>query len=261
MNVMRLHDPNHHTLEYVTAVILAGGLGTRLREAVSDRPKVLAQINDRPFLAYQLDQLAAADIRQVVLCTGYMGNMVREAFGNVYKTIALTYSQEPEPLGTAGALRLALHHIKSDPILILNGDSYTHIDLEAYSAWYTDRYTPNAIALISVDNSSRYGCVEIDAQSRITSFVEKTGAHVPGLINAGVYLLRREVIAAIPSGRVVSLEREIFPELIEKGLFGYTSHGRFIDIGTPESYQEASNFFAMLRKEIITPNTQTNAGG
>ena len=108
----------------VTAAILAGGLGTRLRSVVKDRPKVLAEIRGVPFLTYLLDQLAAAGVRDVVLCTGYMGEQVRSAFGDSYGGMCLSYSQESSPLGTAGALRLALPLFKSSSVLVMNGDSF-----------------------------------------------------------------------------------------------------------------------------------------
>jgi D-glycero-alpha-D-manno-heptose 1-phosphate guanylyltransferase len=108
----------------VTAAVLAGGLGTRLRSVVDDRPKVLAQVHARPFLMFLLDQLAAADFRSVVLCTGYLGEQIQRTFGETYKCLRILYSQEPKPLGTGGALRFALPQITSDPVLVLNGDSF-----------------------------------------------------------------------------------------------------------------------------------------
>ena len=133
-------NPNNpSTLANTTAVILAGGLGTRLRDAVANRPKVLAKVGPRPFLSYLLNQLAAAGIRHVVLCTGYMGQMVREAFGSKYRTMTLEYSLEPAPIGTAGALRLALPLLRSDPVLVMNGDSYCEADLGAFATWLQGR--------------------------------------------------------------------------------------------------------------------------
>lgn len=233
-------------LANTTAVILAGGLGTRLRGAIADRPKVLAMVGLSPFLSYLLDQLAAAGIRHVVLCTGYMGKMVCEAFGSMYRTMTIEYSFEPAPLGTAGALRLALPLLRSDPVLVMNGDSYGQVDLGAFSVWWREQPIPDALLLTHVPDTARYGCVEIDAQARITRFVEKTGSHVPGFINAGIYLLSRALVESIPEGRAVSIEREIFPGAIGKGLSGFIYRGGFIDIGTPASYREAKTFFATL---------------
>jgi len=248
-----MQNPNNPTtLANTTAVILAGGLGTRLRDAVADRPKVLAKVGPRPFLSYLLDQLAEAGILHVVLCTGYMGQMVREAFGSTYRTMTLAYSPEPAPLSTAGALRLALPLLRSDPVLVMNGDSYCDTDLGAFAAWFQGRYARHALLLTHVADTARYGHVEMDADGLITRFVEKTGSHVPGFINAGIYLIGRELLGTIPEGRAVSLEREIFPSIIGKDFAGFSNQGQFIDIGTPESYQEAEAFFAnVIAKDIF----------
>ncbi len=235
---------DNNSLAGTTSIILAGGKGTRLSGTVNDRPKVLAAVNGRPFLVYLLDQLKAADVRCVVLCTGYMGDMVRESFGRDYDGMALAYSHETVPLGTGGALRLALPLLNSDPVLVMNGDSYCQLDLETFFVWRREQHMPNAMVLTFLDDVARFGSVEMDGRNRITRFREKTQKRSPGFINAGVYLLTRESIARIPSDRPVSLERDIFPTLIEEGITGFQSRGRFIDIGTPDSYREAETFFA-----------------
>jgi NDP-sugar pyrophosphorylase family protein len=240
-------NPNNpSTLANTTAVILAGGLGTRLRDAVANRPKVLAKVGPRPFLSYLLNQLAAAGIMHVVLCTGYMGQMVREAFGSKHRTMTLAYSHEPAPIGTAGALRLALPLLRSDPVLVMNGDSYCEADLGAFATWFQGRCVRHALLLTHVADTAHYGHVEMDADGLISRFAEKTGSHAPGFINAGIYLLGRELLGTIPEGRAVSLEREIFPSIIGKGFAGFPDQCPFIDIGTPASYREAEMFFATL---------------
>jgi D-glycero-alpha-D-manno-heptose 1-phosphate guanylyltransferase len=229
-----------------TAVILAGGKGTRLSGTVDDRPKVLAAVNGKPFLSYLLGQLKAAGIRRVVLCTGYMGDMIRESFGIEYDGMALAYSHESIPLGTGGALRLALPLSDSDPVLVMNGDSYCQVDLEAFFLWRRERDIPNAMVLTFLDDVARFGSVDMDGRNRITRFREKTEEISRGFINAGIYLLGKKAISRIPADRPVSLEREIFPALVEEGIGGFQSRGRFIDIGTPESYRGAEAFFADL---------------
>jgi NDP-sugar pyrophosphorylase family protein len=228
------------------AVILAGGKGTRLSGTVADRPKVLAAVSGKPFLSYLLDQLKAAGIRRVVLCTGYMGKMIHESFGSEYNGMALTYSHETVPLGTGGALRLALPLFDSDPVLVMNGDSYCQADLGAFFLWRREQDIPNAMVLTLLDDVARFGSVEMDGRNRITRFREKTQEMSRGFINAGIYLLSSKSIARIPEDRPVSLEREIFPTLVEEGIGGFQSRGRFIDIGTPESYRGAEAFFADL---------------
>jgi histidinol-phosphate phosphatase family protein len=231
-------------LSSVTAAVLAGGVGTRLRSKVWDRPKVLAEVAERPFLAYLLDQLAAAGCRSVVLCTGYLGEQVECAFGNDYGPLHLVYSREQTPLGTGGALRLALPHIKSDPVLVMNGDSYCDIDVNAFWNWHGRRQVPASIALTRVGPSERFGRVKIDADARVTEFAEKQGGGEPGWINAGIYLLSQKLIRSIPEGASSSLERNVFPQWVGRGLMGYMSLGRFVDIGTPDDFVAAQNFFS-----------------
>lgn len=227
----------------LTAAILAGGLGMRLRSMVADRPKVLAEIRGRPFLAYLLDHLAAAGFRHVVLCTGYLGERVRAAFGDSYGDLRLVYSLETAPLGTAGALRLALPLLQSDPILVMNGDSFCDAKLDSIWEWHRTRRANASVVLARVSDTARYGRVHTAADGTILSFAEKSKQTGPGWINAGIYLLARSLLLTIPSNRVVSLENDLFPNWIGQRFYGYQCQGRFLDIGTPESYQAAEHFF------------------
>ncbi len=232
-------------IEDTTAVILAGGLGTRLRDAVADRPKVLAEINGRPFLAYLLDHLADAGIRRVVICTGYMADSVQHAFGNSFREMELRYSREEQPLGTGGALRLALPLITSDPALVMNGDSSCDVDLALFAKHHTESGASVSLVLTQVEDVSRYGVVDTDTNGAVTSFIEKGARQGAGLINAGIYLMARNIIHSIPEGNNVSLEREIFPLQIGHGLSGFFQPSRFIDIGIPSDYHAASAFLVV----------------
>lgn len=233
-------------LENVTAVILAGGRGTRLRPVIADRPKVLAEVGGRPFLAYLLDQLAATGVRDVVLCTGYLGEKIRATFGKSYnKILHLAYSQELSPLGTGGALRLALPYFNSRCVLVMNGDSFCKANLSVFWSWH---YTKNANAtllLAKIADTKRYGRVEVNSEGVVLRFDEKLALQGSGWINAGIYLINYSLIAKIPTDHVVSLEHEVFPIWINRGLYGYRSDGEFLDIGTPESYAKAERFFAL----------------
>jgi D-glycero-alpha-D-manno-heptose 1-phosphate guanylyltransferase len=270
----------------ITGAILAGGLGTRLRSVVSDRPKVLALVRGKPFLAYLLDQLGEAGIRRVVLLTGYKGEQIEETFGSRYGDIQLEYSAETEPLGTAGALRLALPKLFAAPtsngdqaagtVLMLNGDSFCAADLNEFRAFHGQYHTnpkrergsqitPSlalrvgvtsssieslgtggaSLVLTSVPDTSRFGKVEVAPDDRVERFVEKQEAGGAGWINAGIYLIPRNLIEQIPAGRPVSIEREMFPAWSQSGnLRGFRGQGEFLDIGTPESYRAAEEFFA-----------------
>ncbi len=225
-------------------IILAGGMGRRLRQVVADRPKVLADVAGRPFLTRLLDQLLAADVASVVLSTGYMAEMIEAKIGTHYHRLPIRYSRETEPLGTGGALRLALQKTRSDPLLALNGDSFCDADIRELCAFHHQKKARATLLLTSVQDTSRFGSVETDANGAVIRFEEKGGASTPGWINAGVYCLAREVISSIPAGRAVSIEHEIFPKLMGAGLYGIRVRGAFIDIGTPHSYAEAERFFA-----------------
>lgn len=229
-------------LARIPVAILAGGLGTRLRPSIGDHAKVVAAVGGRPFLAHLLDQVAAAGFRDIVLCTGYRAEEV-EALGASHGPLRLRYSREAEPLGTGGALRLALPQLDGDDVLVLNGDSFCEVDLPAAWAWHRARGSEATLVAVEVADASRYGRVEIDASDRVVRFTEKQEDGRPGWINAGIYLLATRRIAALPSGRALSLERDALPEWAGGALYGYRVRGRFIDIGTPGAYSAASLFF------------------
>lgn len=238
------------TLAKIPALILAGGLGTRLRSAVPDMPKVLAPVAGRPFLLHLLEQLADASLRNIILLTGYRGNEVEQTIGNRCGPLRIRYSQEKSPLGTGGALRQALDLISphggtaSSTILLMNGDSHCGLDIDYLWRQHRRTRAELTMALAQVDDASRFGLVQMDGDDRVTGFIEKRATAGPGWINAGVYLLDREWIAEIPAGQPSSLERDWLPRWIERGrMFGHRSAGSFVDIGTPESYADAERFF------------------
>jgi len=239
-------------LQQMTAVILAGGLGTRLRTVVADRPKVMAEVHGRPFICYLLNQLTVAGIRRIVLCTGYMAETVRALLGDRYNGAELLYSVESKPLGTGGALRLALPLLTSDPVLVMNGDSFCAVELRQFAAEHSRRRAAASLALAEVTDISRYGAVTTAPNGAVTSFEEKGAREGKGLINAGIYLLARDRIAAIPPDEMISLERDIFPGLIGSGLYGSAQSGKFIDIGVPEDYRAATAFFG----DIVIPGEE-----
>lgn len=229
----------------IEAAILAGGLGTRLRAALGDRPKALAPVAGRPFLSYVLDRIAAAGVRRAVLCTGYLGEQIEAAFGDRYGDIELVYSRETAPRGTAGALHLALPLLKSDPVLVLNGDSHCDVDPADLIAWQRRRDTISTGSLLVtwVEDAARYGSVDLADDGSIVAFREKDGVAMPGWINAGVYLLSRGLLMSIPDG-VASLEHDVLPRWVGCGLDAYAVKAPFVDIGTAASYADAE---ALLR--------------
>ena len=239
-------------LANITAAILAGGRGTRLQSVLADRPKGLAPVRGRPFLSYLLDQLVAAGVQEVVFCTGYRGEQIRETFGDDYRSLRLLYSQEDVPLGTAGALRHASSFFKSESVLVMNGDSFVDANLRDFWNWHRGLGAVATMMVIKVQDSGRYGRVQMDTGGHLIGFREKGEDHGPGWINAGIYLFRRAFLEGIAAGGVVSLERDVFPAWIGHGLYAYRNHGGVLDIGTPEAYASAESFFARLsRKRFV----------
>jgi NDP-sugar pyrophosphorylase family protein len=227
----------------ICAAILAGGFGTRLRQTVPDRPKALAPVAGQSYLTHLLDQLQGFGIRDVVLCTGYLGDQVKEAIGERYGDLRIEHSREREPLGTAGALRLAQSRFRSDPVLVMNGDSYCDEDFAEFLAWHRCRGAAASLIVAQVQDVSRFGRVQVSADGYVRRFEEKGGGSGPGWINAGIYLLGKEFLSRIPCIAPLSLEMDLFPAWIDRGLHGFRSLARFIDIGTKESYAEADRFF------------------
>jgi NDP-sugar pyrophosphorylase family protein len=235
------------SLMNVPALILAGGLGTRLRTALSDRPKVLAPIDGQPFITRVLDQLIIAGIRDVTFCTGYLGDALPRTLGKDYGPLRLSYSQEPTPLGTAGAIALAARGIASRQMLVLNGDSYCAFDAESLLTCHIDNGAIATLLTVREENVSPYGSVEIDERGAVLAFREKNESAKPGLVNAGVYSLTHDILRDVQPGRAVSLEREIFPNWVGRGLHAMSCDGPLLDIGTPETYARAQAYFAKCR--------------
>ena len=227
----------------VSAIILAGGLGTRLRGVAPGLPKVMAEINGKPFITYLLDQLAEAGIERVIISTGYKAEIIEETVGSSYKEIQINYSREESPLGTAGALRLAIEVVDVSLCLVMNGDSFVEFDPISMLMFHIDMGAEITILVKKVDDTKRYGAIEMNAKHEIIRFKEKGSARGLDLMNAGVYFMETSALEIIPDKTPCSLEYDFFPTMSGKGLYGCKTEGRFIDIGTPESYAQAEKFF------------------
>jgi NDP-sugar pyrophosphorylase family protein len=227
----------------ITVAILAGGLGTRLRSVISDRPKVLAPVAGRPFLAWWLDALNAQGFRDVILCTGYRAAQVEETFGQSFGNLSLRYSVEDMPLGTGGAVHKALPLVRSHEILVLNGDSFCHQDLRPFLRQHFEHSRRASLVVTSVPDVARFGSVQFASDGRVQQFREKSGQRGSGWINAGIYLLSRELFSVLPAHFNISLERDLLPQWLGQEIQAFASNGRFIDIGTPESLADAAEFF------------------
>lgn len=230
-------------IDNTTIVVLAGGLGTRLRSVVSDRPKVIAKINGEPFIMYLFDYIIKSGGENVILCTGFKSDLVEITLGSKYQSLKLLYSKETKALGTAGALRNAETLITSKTVIVFNGDSFCDIALQDVLQCHYSRGALCTMVIVRVPDVSRYGHVRYDKLNIITSFEEKGTAAGAGWINAGIYIIDYKLISSIPDNEFMSLEKDIFPSIIGDKLYAYPTEGRFIDIGTPESYAIAADFF------------------
>lgn len=238
----------HRTLN---VAVLCGGCGTRLRDTIGERPKCLVEIEGRPFLEMLLEWLAGQGLERLILCTGYQGEQIRRHFeGARFKNLApsnteIFFSQEPVPLGTAGALRHALPFFTNSPILVLNGDSFCSLDLLSFLNFHQSREGLATLALVSFDSRADAGFVRIDNRSRIVSFEEKRGKGA--YLNAGIYVLERRLIEEIPAGHFFSLEKDLFPSLPPENFYGYKTEAILYDIGTPERLHHFRNQAARLK--------------
>ena len=220
-------------------LILAGGFGTRLNSVISGLPKVLAPVKGKPFITYIFDKLLHSGFKEVILCTGFRSNLIEKTLKYNYNGLEIKYSIENKPLGTGGAIKLATKITNSKLFLIINGDSLCSANLINYIGTHIEDNAVNSLLLTKVDNSSRYGSVEIDKDNNIKYFLEKS-INENKLINAGVYILNRNTVINIPCELFYSLENDLFPNLISKNFKGYFFESSFIDIGVPQSYHLAN---------------------
>lgn len=226
------------------AIILAGGLGTRLRTVVPDVPKPMAPVNGRPFLEYVLELWAGQGIERVILSVGYEWKCIRRYFRSAYGNVALEYAVESAPLGTGGGLVLAARYLDSDgDFLLVNGDTYFDVSIHALVSQKERTTADVVIALFETGPNTRFSRVQVRADAHICDFMPANAAG--GLANGGVYLIDRHILAGIPAA-ACSLETELLPRWLAAGrrIVGVEHAGRFIDIGVPQDYREAARVFA-----------------
>lgn len=225
------------------AIILAGGFGTRLQPVVQDVPKPMAPVSGRPFLSYLLDLLLEYGIAHCTLAVGYKYQVIMDYYGDTFRTMELTYSVEEEPLGTGGAIRKALSGVEAREVLVLNGDTYFALNLDAFYRWHRKKKAPVTIALKQMQKYDRYGSVEVDTDGRIRGFTEKEYRE-SGYINGGVYLLNREYFLEQPLPEAFSFEHDFLERQYSRlPFYGYPGKAFFIDIGIPDDYEKACKHF------------------
>jgi mannose-1-phosphate guanylyltransferase len=236
----------------VQAVILVGGEGTRLRPLTSTVPKPVVPLVDRPFIVFMLEWLARHGVDDVVMSCGFLATAVRNVLGDGSQYgLRLRFVEEPEPRGTAGALKYA-EDLLDERFLMLNGDVLTDIDLTAQIAQHEATGAAGTLALVPVSDPTAYGLVRLHDDKSVSEFVEKPSADEidTRLISAGAYVLERAVLDLIPADRNVSIEREVWPQLVGQGLFGYAAKAYWLDIGTPERYLQGT--FDILEGQVVT---------
>jgi len=226
-------------------LILAGGLGTRLRSVFRTGPKALAPVANRPFLDYLLNWVRLAGFSEVILCVGYKHKDIEDRYKSGKDWgIRLSYSVENEPLGTAGAIKLAQRRIRSRDFVVLNGDSFVEVNFRDLLHFHKSRGALGTIVLAKAPAVGRYGQVQVNRSGRILAFLEKDSSAAKRRaktkwINAGIYVLSREVLTSIPAKRALSLEKDVFQNIGTQPFYGFPANGYFIDIGVPEDYQRA----------------------
>ncbi len=218
-------------------VILCGGLGTRLQSVTGDTPKVMAEVNGRPFLDLMIGHLKEEGIARIVLCTGYKAERIEDYYREHDQGVTIDFSRESEPLGTGGALKNAHEIISSDPFFVFNGDSFLPVDLQALLDFHKEKGALASVLVSEVIQAKDFGSLAIDESGWITGFCEKIEGDAQSLVNAGVYCFDRKVFSAMPDGEKFSLETDLFPSLTGKQFYGYRTEQEFIDIGTPQRYE------------------------
>lgn len=235
------------------AVVLVGGQGTRLRPLTLGTPKPMVPLANKPFVSYILEHLKSNGITDIVFSMGYLPEGIKAYFGDGSAMgVNLTYVVEDHPLGTAGAVKNVEEHIEDHDFLVLNGDILTDLDLRALIDYHHEKQAAGTITLTPVEDPTAYGLVRLGDSGEVAAFLEKPSWDQidTNLVNAGTYVMKKEVLDLIPPGVEYSFERGVFPKLVSKGLYGFRSSAYWMDIGTPEKYLQAH--YDILEKNVET---------
>ncbi len=223
-------------------VILCGGKGERLKAAVNNRPKPMAEINNRPFLDMLIDHVSDFGFRHFILSTGYMADFIKKYYQKKQTSLEFLFSEDERPLGTGGAIKNAQALIKSSTFLVLNGDSFCNVDLQKFMNFHSDKKALVSMALTIDTDHKEYGTVILEDSGLITGFYEKSGKYRVGLINTGIYLFQKKVLALMPKKKSFSLETDFFPSITKNSFYGFRTRQPLLDIGTPKRYVKAKEF-------------------
>ena len=233
-------------------IVLCGGAGLRLRAVTGDAPKVMAKIAGRPFLELLLRQIHRHNFSHVIMAVGYQKETIRSHFGPEAFGLRVNYAEETAPLGTGGALRNAAELMDSDIALVMNGDSYTDIDLRQFVAEHRVAKADVSVVAVPADGRVDCGFVLADQIGNLSAFKEKSGGAGAPYVNAGIYLLSKSLLLQIPLGTQLSLERELLPRWLDTGrtLHAFLAEGACVDIGTPERFGEAQQALANVERNV-----------
>ena len=230
-------------------IILAGGLGTRLRKEIGNIPKPMANINGKPFLQHLLTFFLQQHIDEVILSVGYGHDAIKSYFGNYFGSISLIYSIEDEPLGTGGAIKKALSFVNGEDVLIQNGDTIFKINLCEFCNLHRKNRSYLSVALKFAQETNRFGAIEINDMNEIISFHEKQN-DIKGFINAGIYLLKKEFLCSLNLPNKFSFEHDFLEKYYKHyKFFGFPFNSYFIDIGVPEDYKRAQDEFKTFQSQ------------
>lgn len=240
---------NQHLLKNIDAVVLCGGLGTRLQDILPHRQKVVVKVGSRPFLGILLDRIFSQGVGRAVLCVGHLKEQVIDYIRHEKikhpEWGEIVFSEEEKPLGTGGAIKNAESKITSDYFFVMNGDSWIEegIDLHALHDFHKKKNKLATVVLARPRKEKDYGAVFLEEDGKIGGFNEKAKENKTHFMNAGVYLMRKKVFGLMPRG-VFSLETDFFPKLVGGAFYGFPVDGDLVDIGTPERYHLANKIFS-----------------
>jgi D-glycero-alpha-D-manno-heptose 1-phosphate guanylyltransferase len=230
-------------------VILAGGLGKRLKSVTGGGQKVLAKIGDQPFLEILIDYIASQGGKRFILCVGHGSDEVESYFRDKYRGREIIFSKEESPLGTGGAIKQGAGHVKTDEFLAMNGDCFCVIDYNRLIAFHKGQRSKATLAVTVMPDARDYGTIEIARDKTIQAFKEKQPAAASAFINTGTYCFDREVFSLVDTPSKFSIELDFFPYLVGKGFHAFEVENRFVDIGTPERYSWAQEHLKSLRSK------------
>ena len=224
------------------AILLAGGLGTRLQKTVPDLPKPMAPVNGKPFIEYVIDYIIRYQVRKIILSVGYKHESFAAHFANDYKGCQILFSVENEPLGTGGGIRKALEFAEEPDVMVLNADTLFKIDISSLSSLHKKKNADLTMALRKMNDVGRYGSVKIDEDARVTGFAEKNEITGEGNINGGVYIFKNDFFNKLDLPEKFSFEKDCLEKYYSTlNIYGYSSKGYFLDIGIPEDYNKAQH--------------------